>query len=449
MYNLKIKFVAVLLSFLMTLSIAGCSGGLKSLDITVESPKEEVDIVAPEIRAYMDLAKNYVEGDYSSSVKVTDNLGNMPVPVVFNWYFNDKIEFQDANIIISKNEDLSDPIKVKINKIRDVSKKQSIKVYNLETGAKYYWCIEAITGNKKAIKSNTFSFETMSGPRILNIENVKNARDLGTWKTLDGKTIKQGVIFRTAKLNDTTADGENVLLNDLKIKTELDLRNSANEEIYSPISDRVFYYNIAGKQNAAFWNDVFTEEKVFRIFTIPDNYPILIHCLGGADRTGALSYALNALCGVSETDLIMDYELTNKRFRMGSTDGTHVYDFPTFVNTLKGLNGDTLQDKVYNFLLNNCGLSEMEIYNIKTLMTSDCAVFKEPPRSPETIKEGKAQFKIDARKSGEIVKIRSEGNEYDFSFKDGILTVITNDTSKASAIAVFKDGTEMPLAWTK
>ena len=43
---------------------------------------------------------------------------------------------------------------------------------------------------------------------------------------------------------------------------------------------------------------------------------VYFHCAGGADRTGTLAFLIEALLGVSESDLSKDYELT-------SFDGSH------------------------------------------------------------------------------------------------------------------------------
>ena len=46
------------------------------------------------------------------------------------------------------------------------------------------------------------------------------------------------------------------------------------------------------------------------MFLDEKNYPIGFHCIAGADRTGSLAYLLEALLGVSDEDLVLDWELT-------------------------------------------------------------------------------------------------------------------------------------------
>ena len=51
-------------------------------------------------------------------------------------------------------------------------------------------------------------------------------------------------------------------------------------------------------------------KKVFRVFLDERNYPLDFHCIGGADRTGAVAFILNALLGVSDEELDKDWEFT-------------------------------------------------------------------------------------------------------------------------------------------
>ena len=81
------------------------------------------------------------------------------------------------------------------------------------------------------------------------------------------------------------------------------------------------------------------------------------HCAVGADRTGAISYMINGLLGVSEEDLVRDYILTN--FSYQST-----YRAPmsgNYVKALKNYTGSTLQEKIYNYLAQEIGVPTTDL----------------------------------------------------------------------------------------
>ncbi|NIY15095.1 MAG: hypothetical protein GWM98_09415, partial [Nitrospinaceae bacterium] len=50
--------------------------------------------------------------------------------------------------------------------------------------------------------------------------------------------------------------------------------------------------------------------KIFQVFADRENYPVLFHCVGGADRGGTVAFLLNGLLGKDREHLIRDFELT-------------------------------------------------------------------------------------------------------------------------------------------
>ena len=82
----------------------------------------------------------------------------------------------------------------------------------------------------QSTKVKEFVIDTLA-PRSLDIEGLTNARDLGGYKTINGNYTKQGLIYRTSRLNENettdnliTEQGILEMKNNLKIKSELDLR---------------------------------------------------------------------------------------------------------------------------------------------------------------------------------------------------------------------------------
>ena len=131
---------------------------------------------------------------------------------------------------------------------------------------------------------------------------------------------------------------------------------------------------------------------IFEVLADERNYPVYIHCNAGADRTGTVAFLINGLLGVSEADLIRDYELTSfssvsglrYRSEIKNGDFTEIgvmkndYDnfvaFGALMNAIKnnyGAEGGTLSYAIENFLTDYVGVSHEDIESLKRIMISD------------------------------------------------------------------------------
>lgn len=316
--------------------------------------------------SYLDIA-NYADGKEEKS---------HPAPVTFDWTtnaLNDNV-VSYYTLSISENSDMSNPYTV-------TSEETSIDVYNLKIGTKYYWNVSTLIGNLSFV-SETYDFVTNdNAPRNLYIDGITNARDLGGWKTLDGKRVKQGLIYRTGRLNknytnlvlrDITAKGRKTMMEQLKIKSEIDLRRTDNNEIGglkgSPLSESVNYYctpMIYEADNQTISKNFQMIKNVFSILANESNYPLFYHCSIGTDRTGLISFLVNGLLGVSEEDLYKDYLFSNFGDIGSNRELNDIMD--DYVNLLKSKEGNSLSEKIENFLL-EIGVTSQEISQIKTIL---------------------------------------------------------------------------------
>lgn len=100
---------------------------------------------------------------------------------------------------------------------------------------------------------------------------------------------------------------------------------------------------------------------------------VYIHCQGGCDRTGTLSFLLLGLLGVLESDLAKEYELSSfshigyGRLRT-TTKAVDTYDYVGMVAAIKEYNGDTITEKFYDFAITGCGISEEMLALFRDLM---------------------------------------------------------------------------------
>lgn len=213
-----------------------------------------------------------------------------------------------------------------------------------------------------------------------------NIRDLGGW-TSDGGTLKYGKIFRGGELNgdnyDVSLNADQVAFfrDYLGIKDEIDLRGNSevdgNDEIYgtvdditsSALGDSVDYarfpvaayangVNIAAETQSAYYRDI-----IKRIaYDLTMNRPVYIHCMAGADRTGTVCALIEAICGVAQSDIDKDYEITS--FASGNTRKRNGELWTGLITRINTFSGSTFRDKVVNYALQT-GVTITEINAIR------------------------------------------------------------------------------------
>ena len=220
--------------------------------------------------------------------------------------------------------------------------------------------------------------------RWYNVEGVRNVRDCGGWNGL-----REGVVIRGGELDsaavagrrdannpdskkrnygDVTEVGRRTMREKLGVKTDLDLRGVGKKIGRSAIGDDVKHVVAPVGAYMKLFDRPEPVAGCLRTFARPENYPVYIHCAGGADRTGCILFLLEGLCGVGEADLSIDYELTSFGIeRRHRTDGT--YKFASFVGKVKAYPGDSLKDKIESFAVSELGLSKEEIASIRAILT--------------------------------------------------------------------------------
>ena len=173
------------------------------------------------------------------------------------------------------------------------------------------------------------------------------------------------------KLNDKQRQ---FILDTFGIKTDIDLRSDM--ECYgmtgSPLGPTVKWHQWSYSRfgyGLLFTDDGYKSFKtVFTLMTDEANYPIVFHCIGGADRTGVLATVLNALLGVEEDELAKDYEATWFPSACGVVDKVHREWFETFLGRIAKYDGTNLREKAENFAIKSCGVTMEEINRFREIM---------------------------------------------------------------------------------
>ncbi len=352
------------------------------------------------------------------------------LPLVLKWMATDA-EKGPWRIALGRSPDMEDAVVWWVeDKEMEPKESDSGTLYcwtvprpNLEPGASYYWkiwsdvkcraahchgstmsgsCPEC--GRKGRVhESDVFRFTTdTQAPRWIDLEGrVENVRDIGGWRTVDGRRVKFGMAFRGQGLNDNSANGEAVgksrlMVEDvsymkdvLHVKTDLDLRNRRETAgmTSSPLGSGVNYIQRASPlYNWIFENpkgiDQFGSEGKrtmaanFRVFCDEGNYPIYFHCIGGADRTGSLAYVLNGVLGVPRHDLEVDWEST---FYPTLPEMSPGYSGTNFWRRIQyfaegfsryGDENTTWNERIRLYLL-DCGITDEEIDRFRSIMLEE------------------------------------------------------------------------------
>ncbi|HEX3265968.1 MAG TPA: tyrosine-protein phosphatase [Candidatus Limnocylindrales bacterium] len=180
-----------------------------------------------------------------------------------------------------------------------------------------------------------------AGDRSLIWDGCVNVRDLGGIPTEDGRATRRGAVIRSDNIGGLTPDGWSALARHGVVRI-VDLR-WPEERAQDPPRDmagtvEVVHVAVLGptyEESAAFFREL--DAHVDRVEDAADHYaysyveflernrarfaaalaaiadadgPVVIHCMGGKDRTGLVAALLLRLAGVSLDEIGDDYSLS-------------------------------------------------------------------------------------------------------------------------------------------
>lgn len=176
--------------------------------------------------------------------------------------------------------------------------------------------------------------------RVLPLDGGVNFRDVGGYRTGDGRAVRWGRVYRAGSLAELTVE-DVAYLGRLGLRLSCDLRSAEEVErrpdrlppdvtvLSRPIAAEVGRlrrvwalfrlrhriqellqnaYTIMLDQNGPLM------AEIIRLASDPTNLPLVIHCTAGKDRTGLAAALLLLALGVPEQTVIADYTLSNRAF---------------------------------------------------------------------------------------------------------------------------------------
>ena len=319
-----------------------------------------------EILASLPKSDSVLENSFDwHSPNATERENSSPRYINFSWGLDGSLsEVVAISLFISQNSDFSEK-----NEYPIMPGQAFLSLTNFKRDTDYFWKIMAFGKNGPICESATSKFRTSDAlPQWYNFSGVTNFRDIGGWMTDSGVPVKEGLVFRGSEISLFDSENEvlDFLQNELKIKTELDLRF---EDEITPFNKKIATadYHIYSIRPYAYIEDDEQKKKyhdIFKIFANPDSYPIYMHCVAGADRTGTVAALLKFILGVPADDIATDYELTSLcPYGARSRYQEAYHSFLEFLLTF----GDTYKSGAENYLL-SCGITEQELQSIKNIL---------------------------------------------------------------------------------
>jgi len=197
--------------------------------------------------------------------------------------------------------------------------------------------------------ANPVYSNTLADERVINLRGTHNTRDIGGYQSGDLSIIREGQIIRSDMLSRLT-EKDFQKLEAIGLKTVIDLRTHKEHEELPTVwkgdnPPQFFHFPVGDSKNEWFaaqremmkrnrftreqslehmvnGYQTFAEEakssyqQVMEVVLDESNWPVLIHCSAGKDRSGiAVALILEAI-GVNRETIMEEYLLTNKFSRI-------------------------------------------------------------------------------------------------------------------------------------
>ncbi|MDS0528165.1 tyrosine-protein phosphatase [Clostridium sp. SHJSY1] len=208
---------------------------------------------------------------------------------------------------------------------------------------------EAIIKDPDKEKRNLFILRSegyhseVVGEVLLHLEGVHHCRDIGGYKSEDGRKVKWNTFYRSDKLSSLTQRDVKYLKN-LNVRTILDFRSAGEVKMNPDVKiEGIEYKNISAMpamdkiednfdMAAIFSSNLVSAEDIRKILIKgystmifnniafkelvncienEERLPVVFHCTAGKDRTGFGAALILSILGVPEETILEDYLATN------------------------------------------------------------------------------------------------------------------------------------------
>ncbi|WP_369523486.1 tyrosine-protein phosphatase [Bacillus altitudinis] len=255
----------------------------------------------------------------------------------------------------------------------------------------------------------------------IQFSKLANFREVGGLQTTDQMVIKQGMIYRSADLSRLTKQ-DILTFSTLGIQTICDLRTSSERKSHPPKimeHDKIvhipmqpdsmmpskwtmFRMLIAEGKSLSFtpimkevYQSMLNERKkeiqqLFTLLSDEKNYPLMLHCTSGKDRTGFLSALIQLAAGVPVHTVLSEYMRSNEGVKMLVKRQERFVRMMSLyrvskeqIQPLLGVQQDYLEDvlnemmdtygNAERYLLEACGVPKAQLLKVKNILLTPSA----------------------------------------------------------------------------
>ncbi|PYH25394.1 putative protein-tyrosine-phosphatase [Bacillus altitudinis] len=255
----------------------------------------------------------------------------------------------------------------------------------------------------------------------IQFSKLANFREVGGLQTTDQMVIKQGMIYRSADLSRLTKQ-DILTFSTLGIQTICDLRTSSERKSHPPKimeHDKIvhipmqpdsmmpskwtmFRILIAEGKSLSFtpiMKDVYQSmlyerkkeiQQLFTLLSDEKNYPLMLHCTSGKDRTGFLSALIQLAAGVPVHTVLSEYMRSNEGVKMLVKRQERFVRMMSLyrvskeqIQPLLGVQQDYLEDvlnemmdtygNAERYLLEACGVPKAQLLKVKNILLTPSA----------------------------------------------------------------------------